>query len=109
MTMSTMTSTPSAMRPAAITPATREARVTPRMKASIPSPIRPAENPPAARTLLFDRQRFFDQLLAVGHILGELGVCAFLRHCDPCVVVGVAQRHDLDLVILERLDGVGVH
>ena len=46
------------------------------------------------------RERFVDQLLAVGHFLGELGVRALLaRNLEPRVVFGVGERDDLDAVV----------
>src|SRR5690242_21714844 len=91
------TSTPTPMRPAATTPEARERARTARTNASTPP-----------RRLLrvigsLDRERLVDQLLAVGHILGELLVGALLRHADPVVVLGGRERDDLDVVLLERL------
>src|ERR1022692_1564644 len=63
--------------------------------------------PPADRgnpKLLFDAQRFVNQLLAVRDVLGELHVGALLRDLDPLVVLRVAQTLDLDAVVLVSLN-----
>src|SRR5262245_5803947 len=76
------------MRPAAAMPQACDRRRTPWTKCS----------------KLLDAQRGVDELLAVGDFLRELLVRALLRHLNPCVVFGRRERHDLDLVLLERLD-----
>src|SRR5438874_9855204 len=67
------------------------------MYASTPSTER------LAATALLDRERFVDQLLAVRDFLRELLVGALLRDGDPVVVLGRRERHDLDVMLLERL------
>src|SRR5690242_18414048 len=93
-----MTRTARPIMSAAATPAMRESSRTPLMNVSTP-----------ARPRLLHRERFVDQLLAVGNVLGEAGVGALLRHVQPGVVVGVGERHDLLLVVLEGLDRLLVH
>src|SRR5215831_16241415 len=88
------TSTPSAMRPAATKPQSCDSRLT--------AAIKPFTSPlPLPR--LLDRKRLVDQLLAVGDFLRELVVGARARDLDPLLVLGRRKRHDLDLVVLERL------
>src|SRR3954465_13016594 len=58
----------------------------------------------ASTTALLDGERLVDQLLSVGHFLGELVVRAFLRHLHPPLVLGAGERDDLDVVLLEGLD-----
>src|SRR5438093_4260449 len=81
------TSTASAISSAASTPQTCDTRRTAVTK----------------RSKLLDAQRFLDQLFAVRHFLRELGVRALLRHLHPGVVLGGAESHHLDLVLLEYL------
>src|SRR5215467_1578754 len=90
------TSTPSAIRPAATKPQSCDTRLT--------AVTKPFTFLPPARPRLLDRKRLVDQLLAVGHFLRELLVRAAARDLDPLVVLGGAEGHDLDLVVLERLD-----
>src|SRR6185312_16614247 len=97
-TMSQMTSTARPIMSAAATPAAREASRTPLMNVSKPG-----------RPRLLHRERFVDQLLPVGDVLGEARVGALLRHVEPGVVVGVGECHDLLLVVLEGLDRLLVH
>src|SRR5215472_9859933 len=89
------TSTPSAIRPAATKPHSCDTRLT--------AVTKPLTFLPAGRTL-FDRERLLDQLLAVGHFLGELRERAGLGDFEPRVELRRAHGHDLDLVLLERLD-----
>src|SRR5215831_14541286 len=89
------TSTPSAIRPAATKPHSCDTRLT--------AVTKPFTSLPPARPLL-DRERLLDQLLAVGHFLGELHERAGLRDLEPRVEFRRAHGHDLDLVLLEHLD-----
>src|SRR5882672_6177647 len=90
------TSTPSAISPAATKPHSCETR---RMAAT-----KRSTGPPAGLAArLLDRERLVDQLLAVRDFLGELRVRAFTRDLEPLVVFGRRKRHDLDLVLAERL------
>src|SRR5579875_3763308 len=100
-TISQTMNTPSAIRPAAKMPQACEMALTTLMNLSIAA-IRGASNA-AARSL--HRERLVDQLLAVGHTLGELGVGALFREIDPDVEVGVGELDDLDVMVVEQLDG----
>src|SRR2546421_10644380 len=108
------TSTPRAIRPAAMKPHSCETALTARTKLSKgrvhrgvgttnKGRLAPPFDVPGPRALL-DAQRRVDQLLAVRHFLGELGVGALPRNSEPLVVFGRGQRDHLDLVLLERLD-----
>src|SRR5213079_3277831 len=94
-TISQTTTTPSAMSPAATTPATRETHRTAPTKRSSPSPRR--------SPMSLHAERRVDQLLAVGDFLGELGIRALFGDLDPRVVLRRRERDHLDLVLLERL------
>src|SRR5256885_15708132 len=59
--------------------------------------------PRTKKSKLLDAQRIFDQLLAVGDFLVELGIRALARHLDPRVVLGRGESDDLYLVVLEHL------
>src|SRR5262247_2202292 len=89
------TSTPSAIRPAAMKPHSCDTRLT--------AVTKPLTFLPPAWPLL-DRERLVDQPLAVGHFLGELRERARLRDLEPRVELRRSHGHDLDLVLLERLD-----
>src|SRR5690349_6634729 len=98
------TRTTAAIRPAAKKPQSCESNRMPRAYACIlvPSPIARGRQPPPPlrRRRLFHRQRFVDQLLAVRHFFGELGVRALLGHLEPLVVFLRRERHNLDVMLL---------
>src|SRR5581483_4707409 len=97
-----------AIKPAANRPQARDTSVMPRIKRSIGErfPLAPAKriggfNRRSSCSVSFHRQRFIDQLLAVGHFARELFIGAVLRDLQPRVVFGGTQGGDLDVVLLE--------
>src|SRR5918994_4487571 len=56
------------------------------------------------RRRLLDRERLVDQLVAAGHLLGEVLVGRLLGEIEPGVELLLAHARDLDARLLEGID-----